>query len=182
MKPIQRDLLLLTLLTFLVGIVPSYAGQLSTSLAGIVTPSSRSERIKIFRTPVQVAFSTYSSQGTFSQIVSFGSPAIPNSAIGVFLYVDAITDVYFSMTNSEVLTSPPPNPPIPAGTLVGNILQMGASSGGYPAPIDRHYRDTNIFYLPLRPADTHTITLNFVKGSVVTKEVTFKIDCLGYIE
>lgn len=161
-------------------ILTASAETLSTSMAGIVSRSSRAEQIKIYRTPKVLesrSMGLISSSGT----ISIASADVPSSAIGVFLYVEVVTDLYFGLSNSERLASPPPNPPVPASTISHNFLQIGARSGGYPAPDDRVYHESNLFYLPLTSGIAHTIDWELIRSNL-TKPASFKVVCVGYVE
>ncbi len=157
------------------------AETLSTSVAGIVSPSSRAEQIKIYRTPRVLESRSSIGVASISGTISISTDDVPSSAVGFFLYVEAVTDLYFGLSNSERLASPPPNPPVPASTISGNFLQIGARSGGYAAPLDRVYHESNIFYLPLTKGVAHTIGWECIRSDL-SKPASFKVICLGYVE
>ncbi|MBI1976685.1 MAG: hypothetical protein HYS56_04165, partial [Candidatus Omnitrophica bacterium] len=159
--------------------IPETAAEtLSTSVAGIVSPSSRAEQIKIYRTPRVLESRSAIGVASISGTISISSEDVPGSAVGVFLYVEAVTDLYFGLSNSERLSSPPPNPPVPASTISGNFLQIGARLGGYAAPLDRVYHENNVFYLPLTKEVSHTINWEVLRSDL-SKPASFKVVCLG---
>ena len=96
--------------------------------------------------------------------------------MGVLLFVDAQTDLYFGLNAINDLD------PAPLG-LQANFLQMGVSAGsGYVASLGRVYHENNTFYLPLRQEQTHTIQWELSDSQPDAKIASFKVVCLGHVE
>lgn len=144
----------------------------SSSLAGIVIPQYASAvgRVVIYRTPKLLSTWNGLASGSFV-INSVTVPGLPNSAIGVFVHVDAATKQYFALDAPNDLATPP------AG-IERNFLQIGVN-GGYTAPSGRHFHESNIFFLPLKSGQTHTVNWEV---SSPGESPSFIIYCLGYME
>lgn len=152
------------------------AENLSTSLAGIVTPNYSGRTVFIYRTPKALALQDVGAGANANGSFNLDTSSIPTTAVGVFLYINAMTDRYFGLNSSDLAALP--NPPVPPGTLQVNFLQMGDPSG-YIAPAARVYHENNNFYLPLVADQTHRIDWRLVTAS---RSGSLRIFCLGYLE
>ncbi|GEM_PF-4927406 len=177
----------LLLFGFLAGIVLFLTGtfaraeNLSTSLAGIVTPSYSGRTIFIYRTPRVLAQESVGGGTSTNGGFTIDASSVPTTAVGVLLHIDAMTDRFVRLTQQPdwgmFVTSP-----VPLGVSSGTFLLIGDvsdGSNGYIAPALRVYHENNNFYLPLVAGLAHTINWRIV---TVSRLGSLKIVCLGYVE
>ena len=153
------------------------AENLSTSLAGIVTPSYSGRTIFIYRAPRVLTLRAFGAGISLNGSLTLDAASVPATAVGVLLHIDAMTNLYFGINSSDLAALP--NPPVPPGTLQVNFLQMGSPTG-YTAPASRVYHENNNFYLPLIAGQAHSINWRIVTAA--SSAGSFKIVCLGYVE